>query len=806
MKLHHSILTLCLAFSGSALAQNTIEIDPVDALTDFTSLAEWETNDDFEGWTVNQLPAAFVEDGRLIGTTDGGDTQIRLNPLSSALPAGAPSIVTIEVKVKRLITDTSLFQLFWAAPGSGFSAPNSLTIPGVDYPADGLDHVVRFTVRNIATALNAVRVDASQTNGATLEFGYVRVKIASGAPVLDPPQLVNLYTSLAEFNTAGDQEGWVGNNINGISVAQGKLSGLTAGNDPQLQRTGLTLDSTTGDFQIIEIRARKPVGETSRVDLFWADTAGGFAANRKATVAQGVWPDDGKFHIFQATLGDFFTETVNALRFDPVADLATAQAIEVDYIRIGQIATDTDMDGLADVVETNTGIWNGPLDTGTDPNDAFSDSDAFNDGVEVAFGTDPNNGDEFPQPVVSDYTVAPATYLRAAVAADNSPVVELGTALGFSVSPALPNGLNLDANTGVISGTPDTATAAADYTITADFGNGITDDFVLTISVSDPGIVRYGVNPAVYNLGAAIVTNSPVLFGPAPDSFSVSPALPDGLFLDGSTGDITGAPTVVTPATDYSITASYTALTDSTAVVSIRTKAIPVYIGSDGTPISPFTSLGEWNTDGDNDGWGFTNANGVAVGGILTFNATAPDPQMARGALAYDPAGGSILEVRMKQSDTDEVQIFWGDTANGGASPVRRTSISPSQIIADGQFHIYQISFTEVFDGDLTFLRVDPGGIGGRSVEIDYIRIGSAGVPQGIMITNIVYDGDFGEATITWTSDSGKNYRIDISSDLVDWTSLVPSIAGDAGTTNFTDDDVTTVRFYRVVDLSALNN
>ena len=806
MKLHHSILTLCLAFCGSALAQNTVEIDPVDALTDFTSLAEWETNDDFEGWTVNQLPGAFVEDGKLVGTTDGGDTQVRLNPLSSALPAGAPSIVTIEVKVKRSTADTSLFQLFWAEPGSGFSAPNSLTVAGASYPADGLDHVVRFTVRSIATGLNALRVDASQTIGTVLEFDYVRVKIASGAPVIDPPQLVNLYTSLAEFNIAGDQEGWVGNNISGIAVAQGKLSGLTVGNDPQLQRTGLSLDTTMGDFQVIEIRARKPVGETSRLDLFWADSAGGFSASHKATVPLGVWPDDGQFHIFQATLGDFFTGTVSALRFDPVADLTASQAIEVDYIRIGRIALDTDMDGLADEVESNTGIWNGPLDTGTDPNNAFSDSDPFSDGVEVAFGTDPNNGEEFPEPVISGYTFAPVTYLRGVAAVDNTPVVELGSALGFTVSPALPSGLNLDAGTGVISGTPDTAMVAADYTITADFGSGITDDFVLTITVSNPGIVRYGVNPAVYNLDAAIVTNSPLLFGPAPDSYSVSPALPDGLFLDGFTGDITGVPTVVTPATDYSITASSAASPDSTVVVSIRTKAIPVYIGSDGTPISPYTSLGEWNTDGNNDGWGFTNASGAAAGGILTFNATAADPQMARGALTYDPAGGSILEIRMKQSDVDEVQIFWGDTTNGGASPVRRTSISPSQIIGDGEFHIYQISFADVFDGNLTFLRVDPGAIGGRSVEIDYIRIGSAGVPQGIMITNIMYDSDFGEATITWTSESGKNYRIDMSDDLADWMPLVLSIAGDAGTTNFTDDDVTSVRFYRVVDLSALNN
>jgi len=51
---------------------------------------------------------------------------------------------------------------------------------------------------------------------------------------------------------------------------------------------------------------------------------------------------------------------------------------------------DSDVDGLCDVVETNTGTYNGPNDTGTDPNNPDSDGDGLNDGEEVAFGSDPN--------------------------------------------------------------------------------------------------------------------------------------------------------------------------------------------------------------------------------------------------------------------------------------------------------------------------------------------------------------------------------------------------------------------------------
>jgi hypothetical protein len=62
--------------------------------------------------------------------------------------------------------------------------------------------------------------------------------------------------------------------------------------------------------------------------------------------------------------------------------------------------TDDDNDGLLDTVETNTGIFVDPANTGTDPLQRDSDGDTFPDGQEVAGGTDPNNSSE-PAPVPS---------------------------------------------------------------------------------------------------------------------------------------------------------------------------------------------------------------------------------------------------------------------------------------------------------------------------------------------------------------------------------------------------------------------
>jgi hypothetical protein len=53
--------------------------------------------------------------------------------------------------------------------------------------------------------------------------------------------------------------------------------------------------------------------------------------------------------------------------------------------------SDDDNDGLLDAVETGTGVYVSPSNTGTNPLDTDSDDDGRLDGPEVANGWDPNN-------------------------------------------------------------------------------------------------------------------------------------------------------------------------------------------------------------------------------------------------------------------------------------------------------------------------------------------------------------------------------------------------------------------------------
>ncbi len=61
---------------------------------------------------------------------------------------------------------------------------------------------------------------------------------------------------------------------------------------------------------------------------------------------------------------------------------------------------DDDGDGLLDAVETNTGIYVSPTDTGTDPLLADTDGDGFDDAEELQAGTDPNDASSFPPPAL----------------------------------------------------------------------------------------------------------------------------------------------------------------------------------------------------------------------------------------------------------------------------------------------------------------------------------------------------------------------------------------------------------------------
>lgn len=790
-------LGIC-AIAGAPLFAQTVEIDPADLLTDPTSLADWETDGDQQGWTGNQLTPS-VAGGILTGTTEGGDPQIILNPLDPTIPTGTPSNVILEFELKRSAFDTGQIQVFWDDnnPG-GFAGTRTLVLPGDQVPTDGDSHLYRFTLPNVSGSLLGLRIDPTNAAGVDLEFDNVNVKVLSGAPVINPTDLINNFTSLGEWNTDDEFESWVPSaQIASATVTSGILSGSTSGNDPQVVLQGLALDTNNGANQIIEVRFRRQIGDTTRLDLFWGDDNGGFAADRRAIIPDNTFPDDGEFHIIQFPLGDFITGNLASLRLDPVTNNPNSVAFAIDYVRIGTVDADDDNDGLANSIETGTGIFNGPSDTGTNPNDDDSDDDTFLDGVEVAFGTNPNDAADFPSPALTAYSGEPAAYLVDEAITANNPTVVNGTPTGFTIDPALPTGLTLDPTSGVITGTPTEATDSAVYTVTATFAGDLTSTYEITLEVLNPSITSYTINSPGYDVATKITPNEPTTAGPAPTSYSIDPALPTGLVIDGTTGTITGTPTEVTPQAAYTVTTSYASYPDTTFTLNIQIKAVPIFLGSDNEPLGVFASLGEWETEGDLEGWTVARASGTVTGGILAFAATGADPQLIKGG-GIDTTQGQILEIRSRQNDTKGIQFFWADVS-GGYGGARAFTIGSENINPDGEFHTYQVDMTGVFVGDVRSIRFDPGNIGGRTVDIDYIRLGTATSPADPLVTAFAYDSIFGEVSVTWTSVQNAQYSIEGSPDLENWIEIEDGLTGDNGDTSGIFVVPTTDKFFRIV-------
>jgi hypothetical protein len=128
-----------------------------------------------------------------------------------------------------------------------------------------------------------------------------------------------------------------------------------------------------------------------------------------------------------------------------------------------------------------------------------------------------------------------------------------GTVDQYRVSPSLPSGLSIDELSGVISGTPTKASSAATYVVSAT-GAGVRVTFPLVLSVTEPPHGLFYVSPVSATVGAALAPQRPSIAGSV-DRYAVSPPLPPGIVLNGSSGILSGTPTEARSVAPYTITA-----------------------------------------------------------------------------------------------------------------------------------------------------------------------------------------------------------------------------------------------------------
>ena len=164
------------------------ELDPAPLGPEYLLQQEWlwDTEDDFEGWTLTNL---FFEDPN-DGDTGVFDSSIfaesigtdpRLQSPTVGINAPASDQFVVEIEYAADFSPATAGQLFWADASGGPGAARVIGTPSV--PNDGASHTVRVTFTdNIDTVLNFLRFDP--TNVDANYFGIDAVRIYTNGPPL----------------------------------------------------------------------------------------------------------------------------------------------------------------------------------------------------------------------------------------------------------------------------------------------------------------------------------------------------------------------------------------------------------------------------------------------------------------------------------------------------------------------------------------------------------------------------------------------------------------------------------------------
>jgi gliding motility-associated-like protein len=177
-----------------------------------------------------------------------------------------------------------------------------------------------------------------------------------------------------------------------------------------------------------------------------------------------------------------------------------------------------------------------------------------------------------------------------------------GLVVSYAVSPNLPAGLSLNTTTGTISGTPTTSTVAKDYTITAT-NTGGTHNTIINFAVKNAKpVIAYGTVHELYK-NVEMSDIEPVSTGGNQNTFSITPALPNGLTLNTGTGVISGTPSSTTSLVTYTLKAVNDGGEDAATFTIIVNEKPPgqisyaelttdFYVGYAISPVSPIVEDG----------------------------------------------------------------------------------------------------------------------------------------------------------------------------------------------------------------------
>ncbi len=199
-------------------------------------------------------------------------------------------------------------------------------------------------------------------------------------------------------------------------------------------------------------------------------------------------------------------------------------------------------------------------DSDTDTDDADSDSLTFF--ITVETDSMPSFGNRsIPDQIYIEGTTAGLPVTLPEATSGNAPLT-YRLRLTVLNRPFLPNGLDFDSNTRVISGTPATTTPATDYTYKVTDSNGDSDETMFSISVLADTEPSFGGGETIDDQEYIAVSQiTPVTLpvatgGNPPLTYSIAPVLPTGLNFNANTRVLSGTPAAATSETEYTYRAT----------------------------------------------------------------------------------------------------------------------------------------------------------------------------------------------------------------------------------------------------------
>jgi hypothetical protein len=195
-------------------------------------------------------------------------------------------------------------------------------------------------------------------------------------------------------------------------------------------------------------------------------------------------------------------------------------------------------------------------------------------------------------PIAADLTAATS----ASITISNQGSWTLGLpAPTYSVGPGLPGGLSLNTGTGEISGTPTALQSSTSYTVTATNAYGSSTQ---TLALAVTAQLAYSTSTPTAVVGQAL-SLTPSVTTPTFNSYSVSPALPAGLAINASTGEISGTPTAATASATYTVSGSWgSGSTPFALTFAVNQSPTVSYPASTTVGAGQFASISPTNTGG----------------------------------------------------------------------------------------------------------------------------------------------------------------------------------------------------------------